>query len=63
MVFIDVEFMYCYLVGVAIGVFIYLIIIMIFKEKGWISNFEDYASCRMNDDELDQSKPKKKEEK
>jgi len=50
-------------VGVAIGVFIYLIIIMIFKEKGWISNFEDYASCRMNDDELDQSKPKKKEEK
>ena len=72
MAFIDVEFLYRYLIGVAVGVLIYLIYlisIMRFKEKGWISNFEGYASCGMDDDELDtldevnQSIPETKEEK
>jgi len=48
MVFFDENFVYRYLIAVPIGVFLYLIYLIIlkkFKEKGWILDFEGYASC------------------
>ncbi len=54
MVFIDADFVYRYLIGVAGGVLLYLlylIIVKAFKEKGWISDFEGFASCGMIEEE------------
>jgi len=48
MVFFDADFLYRYLIGVSVGVLLYLIYLIIlkkFKEKGWILDFEGYASC------------------
>ena len=56
MVFIDVDFLYRYLIGVSIGVLLYLIYLIILKkikEKGWISDFEGYASCGSSEEEFD----------
>ena len=52
--FIDAYFVYRYLIGVALGVFFYLVYLIVIKrlwEKNRISNFEGYASCGSQSEE------------
>jgi NhaP-type Na+/H+ or K+/H+ antiporter len=55
MVFIDADFFYRYLIGVSVGVLLYLIYLITLKkikEKGWILDFEGYASCGPSEEEM-----------